>query len=117
MATKKPVVKKATATTKASAKASTSKKTPSANKSAVQKSTATKTNRKKKDAPMQSFRLSRECEPFMRFRITDQTIYWLIIAAISIAFVSWIFKVQNDIDELYLQIDRIQQQEVIVPIE
>ena len=104
MATKKPVSKK-TSTTKSTAKATTVKKAPAAKK----------TTAKKKQPEMQSFRLAKEPGPFMRFQITDQTIYWLIIAAISIAFVLWIFKVQNDINELYLQIERIQQQSDMLP--
>lgn len=70
-----------------------------------------KTPIKRKVAPkkpaMQSFQRAEEAEPFMTFKITRQTIYWIIIAAISVAFVVWIYRLQSDINDLYSQVDRL----------
>ena len=94
---------KAKKTTKS---ASASKGASVANKTSTQKKTSAK-----KQPKMQSFKLSKDPEPFLCFKITDQTIYWLIIAVMSITFVLWILKVQSDIDALYTQIEYMQQQD------
>lgn len=104
MATNRTKAKKTTKPTGASkSKSSTSKKAP-----------VTKKTVSKKQPKMKSFRLAKETEPFMRAKITDQTIYWLIIGVMSITFVLWIVKFQADIDTLYDQIEHIQQQDELL---
>ena len=49
------------------------------------------------DAPVKSFRLSRNNPPFMTRRITRQTLYWLVIMVVIVCFQLWILKLQIDI--------------------
>lgn len=106
MATNQGKAKRTTKSTSTSKSASATSKT-----SAQKKAPAAKKVSAKKQPKMQSFKLAKEPEPFMYFKITDQTIYWLIIAVMSITFVLWILKVQTDIDALYTQIEYMQQQD------
>ena len=106
------------ATNQTKAKKTTKSTSVSKSKSsAPKKASVTKKTVTKKQPKMESFRLAKETEPFMRAKITDQTIYWLIIGVMSITFVLWIVKFQADIDTLYDQIEYIQQQdELLEPI-
>lgn len=121
-------------TTKASVKKtstkSTSKKPPrsatSVKRSTVQKTTVKKTDASKpiakSSAPkkavasratkMQSLKLAPETENFMNVKITMQTAYWVIICLLSLAFALWILTVQADINNLYDQIETLQQEEM-----
>ena len=78
---------------------------------------STSTSPKKKIAPkkrkIRSLRIEKETEPFMRFCITKDTIYWIVIAIISIVFISWIYTVQSDLNDLYRQVEKMRQQEEI----
>ena len=49
--------------------------------------------------------LRREETEFMTFRITRQTLYWLVLGAIVILFTWWLTQLQADIQNLYDQID------------
>jgi hypothetical protein len=84
------------------------------------KTTTTKTTVKKKAAPRKSaakkssvkrvplaaqIGLRREETDFMTFRITRQTLYWLVLGAVVILFTVWLMKLQMDIQTLYDQID------------
>lgn len=92
-------------------------KSTSTSKSSTPKKASTAKKTTKKQPEMQSFKLAKETQPFMRAKITDQTVYWLIIGVMSITFVLWIVKFQTDIDALYDQIEYIQQQdELMEPI-
>ncbi len=112
--TKKPVAKKT------SSKAAPARKAPvkkTATKSAAAKRPATKstlvkkttvarkpaTKRKvtaKKPAPMRSFHVAEDYPPFRSFKITRQTVYWLILLCVIIFAQLWILKVQYEV--LYL---------------
>lgn len=93
MATKKPITKKP----------APKKKTTTAKKPAV-KST-------KKSAPSKvsglkaHIGLRPEETDFFTFRITRQTLYWLVLGAVVILFTVWILQLQQDIQALYDQID------------
>lgn len=42
---------------------------------------------------------------FMTFRITKQTLYWLVLGVVVIMFTLWLTRLQSDIQDLYDQID------------
>lgn len=89
-AAKKPAVKKAVAKTTA-AKATVTKKAP-AHAAAPRKKAAAK-----KQPSMQSFRIAREDRSFTDFRITRQTVYWVILVAFIIFVQLWILKLQVEV--------------------
>ena len=82
---------------KTTAKKSATKKTVAKKplKRVVHKSTAAKRTQK-----MQSFRVYKEAPPFVTFRITRQTIYWVILIAFVIVTQLWLLKIQMDIADL-----------------
>ncbi len=101
-------------TAKSAPKKTVAKSTPK-KKTTSSKATATKTPTKKvitrsrrnspKKPVMKSFIPCKETVPFMEVRITVQTIYWLILALISVAFVMWVYTLQAQIYEIYDQIN------------
>ena len=98
MATKKTIAKK-----------------PTTRKTTTRKSSSRKAVTTSKKPAVRSFQRCEETQPFMTMRLTRQTIYWLIIAVLSIAFTVWVLKLQSDINELYSQIDHIRASEPVVP--
>ena len=84
------------ATAKQSAsKQSTTKKAP------VMKTVHKKTSAKK--APTQeirSFKLAKDEPPFRSFRISRQTVYWVILVCFIIFAQLWIIKLQIDVSNL-----------------
>lgn len=95
----------------ATKKAPATKKTP-IKKAPTRKPAATKTTVKKTQKPvMRSFKRTTETEPFMTFRLTRQTLYWLIIAVMVVGFSVWIISLQRDIMALYDQVDQIRMSE------
>lgn len=76
---------------------------------ATKKTTTTKRKRTvkttKKAPEMKSFRVAKESTPFLTFRLTKQTIYWLILSAVVVAFTLWLLKLQSDIQDIYNNID------------
>ncbi len=93
MATKKPTTRK-----------TTTKKSPAKKPAAKRVST-----RKSKALSVRTLAsqvgLRREESDFMTFRITRQTVYWLVLGLVTILFTVWIMQLQADIQELYDQID------------
>jgi len=77
----------------------------------VKKPAAAKTTKSRKAAPrkkqlrVESFKLSRNDRPFLSFNPTIQTVYWIILGIVVIAFTAWIMKLQSDISMIYDQID------------
>ncbi|PID32994.1 hypothetical protein CR969_03105 [Candidatus Saccharibacteria bacterium] len=71
------------------------------------KSTSPRKTKAKKPAKMESFKSSKEHHPFMTFKFTRQTVYWLIIAVVILGLSAWIFKLQSDIFAIYDKIDDI----------
>lgn len=86
-------------------KATTSKKAPT-------KKPATKTKSKaasaKKPAAvaLQSFRPAKPTEPFFTFRITRQTVYWLILSVIIIGLAAWVLQLSARVQSIYDQIEQ-----------
>lgn len=94
MATKKSTKTTAKKTTKASA----ARKTKPVKAPVKRKTT-------KKKPEMKSFRVSPRQEPFMSMSPTRQTLYWLILGLVVIAFTVWILQLQSDIQDIYDSID------------
>lgn len=62
--------------------------------------TKKKTSKKKAAAKVdesQSFRIVPETKPFLSFKITRQTVYWIILVMVIVALQLWIVKMQLDI--------------------
>ena len=93
MATKKTTTKKTP--TKKSAVA----KKPAAKAKPVKKSKATKTGLRAHVG------LRPEESAFFTFRLTRQTLYWLVLGAGVVLFPVWIMQLQADIQSLYDEID------------
>ena len=87
-AAKKPATAKA-ATTKAPAKRVAVAKKPVARKKAT-----------KKAPSMRSFHVYRSNQQFNDFRITRQTVYWIILMCFIIFVQLWILKLQYDVMHL-----------------
>lgn len=108
-----PSAKKSTAsTTKKSAKK------PSAKRPAPAR-TATKTSVKRVSparSAHRSFRVSRESEPFFTFRITHQTLYWLILCGLVLALGAWVLSINNKVQHIYDQIDQATESEMVMPV-
>lgn len=82
----------------------TTTKAPTKRKAAPRKAAAKKTTRK--SVPLTSqIGLRKEETDFMTFRITRQTLYWIVLGAVVILFTMWLMKLQADVQSLYDQID------------
>ncbi|NCU37508.1 hypothetical protein EOL96_00370 [Candidatus Saccharibacteria bacterium] len=88
------------ATSKKSAKKTVTKKAPA--KSAKK----TTVKRVSKPAPaMRSFAVSAPDEPFFTFRITHQTLYWLILSLMVLALGAWVMVISARVQQIYDTID------------
>lgn len=71
---------------------------------AKKKSTAKKST--KKAIPAQrSFVRSKETRPFFTFRLTHQTVYWLIIGLLVLALGAWVVSLNVRLENLYDQVE------------
>lgn len=90
-------------------KKTTAKKSPVKKASAPRKSAAKKSTKRRSVASRVSLRnhigLQPEESSFFTFRITKQTLYWLVLGAVVIMFTLWLTKLQSDIQDLYDQVD------------
>lgn len=71
-------------------------------KKATRKKTAHKSV--KKVASLKSFKLSKEPEPFVSFKVTDQTIYWSILLILILILALWVLQIQINISDMLNQI-------------
>lgn len=95
-----PAAKKPASKAKAAAKRPTVKRAPAKSRSATsvkRVSTA--------PAPVRSFRPAKLDEPFFTFRITHQTVYWLILAVIVVSLAAWVLSISIKVQNIYDQID------------
>ena len=95
-----PAAKKPASKAKAAAKRPAVKRAPAKSQSATsvkRVSTA--------PAPVRSFRPAKPDEPFFTFRITHQTIYWLILAVIVVSLAAWVLSISIRVQKIYDQID------------
>ena len=56
-------------------------------------------------ALVRSFRPAKPDEPFFTFRITHQTVYWLILAVIVVSLAAWVLSISIKVQNIYDQID------------
>lgn len=85
VAAKKPVTKKAVA-----------------KKPATKKSVATKST---KNASMQSFKVSTPETSFFTFKLTQQTLYWLILSVIVLILGVWVLRLESEVQGIYDSIE------------
>jgi hypothetical protein len=64
------------------------------------KKVAHKRSTSAKTAPMRSFRVYKDDKPFVRLRLTRQTLYWIILLTFIVITQLWIIKIQMDIINL-----------------
>lgn len=73
-------------------------------KATVHKAPAKKSTNKKsatqKTYTMRSFRIEKDNPPFTTFKITRQTVYWVILICFIIFAQLWIIKLQIDVSNL-----------------
>lgn len=103
MATSKSTSKKPTP------KKTASKPTTSRPKAKVATKTPVKSKKQTKAAKVtgpQTLRLCEDQQQFMEFKLTKQTVYWAIIAGLVLALGLWIFSVQNQVHNIYDQINQ-----------
>jgi hypothetical protein len=48
----------------------------------------------KKASKMQSFHLSKEANRFLSFKLTEQTIYWIILLVLILGLSLWVLNIQ-----------------------
>lgn len=83
------------------------KKSTTTKKPATAKKPASRAGAKRpKKSTVRSLRPAPESEAFFVFRLSRQTIYWIVLGVIVVAFASWIYKLQSDIQAIYDQIDQ-----------
>ena len=113
--------KKTTAKTSSAKPKTTTTKKAQAKTAPAKKAVARKTpvSKKQKKAEYESFQLATETEDFMTVRLNRQTIYWLILGVISIAFAWYTMSLTMSINDLYDQIDQIRAQDdsMVIPQE
>lgn len=106
MATTKKTTTKSTpkkAAPKAAAAKAAPKKTTTIKKTVAKKAPAKKTTAKKGSAAaasMKSFQVAKPADSFSTFRITRQTVYWIILVAFIVFAQLWILKLQIEVATL-----------------
>lgn len=105
--TKKPVTKKSTKVTKAPVKKTVAKKTTATKKVVPAKKTTAKRKPTKKASKShyESFKVATDVPPFLSFKITQQTIYWVILSSVIIFFQLWIIRMQYDVVTILEEIE------------
>ena len=68
-------------------------------KKAVKRS-ASKRVSKPKVVKLESFKAQKETRPFMTFKVTEQTVYWLIVVLMVFLLGIWVLNIQMDLTEL-----------------
>lgn len=81
--------------------ATTKKKSTTAKATTTRKTTA----KKPKTVPAQSFRRYNDATPFMTFKFTQQSLYWLILSVIVLALGAWVMYLNVQIQNLYDQVE------------
>ncbi|MGB4420420.1 MAG: hypothetical protein WBI29_01305 [Candidatus Saccharimonadales bacterium] len=69
------------------------------------KKTSVKRVYKPKKAKPASFKIQKETVPFMSFKITEQTVYWLVVVLLIFLLGIWVLRIQLDLSELLDQIE------------
>lgn len=66
---------------------------------------AAKPRKTAKHAAMRSFKRSPETTPFMTFKTTHQTVYWLIIGLFVLGIGIWMISLNIKVQKLYDQVE------------
>ncbi|XMB33576.1 hypothetical protein QQ965_02390 [Candidatus Saccharibacteria bacterium oral taxon 955] len=103
------------ATTKKTTKKAATKRTPAkkaAPKRAPAKKSTTKVTRvsRPKKAAVRSLHPAKSDEQFMTFKITRQTVYWLVLTGIVLLLGLWVIDISNKIQHIYDQNDAARRQ-------
>ena len=53
-----------------------------------------------------SFRVSKQKEPFMSARFTEQTFYWVVLCALVLGLAIWVLTISVKVQTIYDEIDR-----------
>jgi len=96
--TKKKTTTSKSVPKKTTARAAVAKKAPV--KKTAAKKPAAKRASTKKQAEMRSFRVAKDQQEFSTFRVTRQTVYWIILVAFIIFAQLWILKLQIEVATL-----------------
>lgn len=86
---------------KPASKVKTTKKLPSTR----MRTSKVKSTSKKKPTQMKSFRIAKPEEPFFTFRITRQTVYWLVLSFAILIIGIWVAAINLRVQSIYDQID------------
>lgn len=82
----------------------------------TKKKSASKSSAKKASkAPIRSFTVTDDRPPFMTFRITQQTFYWVVIGALILALGIWVLTLTIKLQQVYDEIDMLQQDTTLTP--
>lgn len=92
------------ATTKKAATKTTKKTTKKAPSRPAVKTTVRRASQS--NAQVKSFTRVKETEPFFTFRITHQTLYWLILSLIVLALGMWVVNINDKVQRIYDEIDQ-----------
>ena len=94
-------------TTKKPAAKSTAKKTAKAAPARpASKTTVKRVTKPAKTSEMRSFAPAPPAEPFFTFRISHQTVYWLVLAALFLGLGVWVVNINDKVQRIYDQIDQ-----------
>lgn len=93
----------------------TSKKRPTTKKKPAAKKAAPK-SRKAAPAAVRSLRLAKETRPFRSTTLTRETLYWVILGVVVVAFGAWIMKLQEEIQGIYDSIEA-NSSSMVLPLE
>ena len=69
------------------------------------KKTPVKRVYKPKKVQLESFKIQKESKPFMSFKVTEQTVYWLVVVLLIFLLGIWVLNIQMDLSKLLDQIE------------
>lgn len=68
-----------------------------------------------KTPAVKSFHASRPVDPFFTFRISHQTLYWLVLAILVIGLATWVLIISIRVQHIYDEIDTTSSQNFDLP--
>ncbi|MNH50130.1 hypothetical protein D3C73_17370 [compost metagenome] len=90
----------------AAPKKASSPKKHTAKKQVAKAKSKTTSTKNTTTQPLQSFKPAQSTEPFFTFKITRQTVYWLILSVIVIGLAAWVLQLNARIQSIYDQIEQ-----------
>lgn len=73
---------------------------------AAKTTTKKRSNSKAKPHRMRTLRLSPEESPFMTYKLTHQTVYWLALCLLILALGIWVITLSVKVQSLYDRVDK-----------